>query len=655
MAHGDPVLIGRLNNTDTPGRYLSFWQRTNNAWTQLPGITRLATSVNHHFAMLQNYVIIVGQYSGSGGTGVRPNDTNFILYTHKLDGDGSLTFENAFSFRLNRFSAGAIKDVATSGTEIHILTRGNTIDIYDFNGGQVRLKARGTRFIQSRDSADSLYVRDVQNATMFHTYSSFIANVVDFTTPAFNTNLDPNVKTSSPLTNMYSIWSAGDSFSQGAPVGDAKYWLWSPGNGDPVRFTDFPATNNLAGGYTFQYWEDVILFEQSPIPNDIKWSFSFDNTIEGITQLDGTPNPITHDWTFARAEAQVDGSALPVTFEWQTEASGISDEIANALGIAFSYNTPRVSADAHASGESRIVSHNWEVVKPEVATDLVIPFRITVEQPTPFARAQEGAEAVSWNVSIPDAEGQTITLEDGAAQTINFSIDVAQPEQITLAIGEADPITYEITTLEAEGDAEAMGTLSAISHNWIVSQPGVHLDSGAIDDIEFYYFVANPEGSGAAPGVDGRVGRQIFWNVRVRPPEARVRDFSLERIGTIEFNAAFMSQFPTVTGRKLIARVCVAGDGFIERGTGLYLDGRSAQGEWHPIDYLAGWQHSNDYYTLDYIHLFDGRVERCSADGGWIDWQVPIPDTVAELRLRPVYASEDISQSVIAIQKVTLR
>ena len=104
-------------------------------------------------------------------------------------------------------------------------------------------------------------------------------------------------------------------------------------------------------------------------------------------------------------------------------------------------------------------------------------------------------------------------------------------------------------------------------------------------------------------------------------------------------------EIPDGTNRVLNLRVAVAGD-YADGTEGLEILTRADDsGTWVQAGFIYGWAFSNTYEQGD---TFDDEndVERTvAADGGWVDFEVSIPDTAGQIELRPHYIHGEGTQT----------
>lgn len=114
--------------------------------------------------------------------------------------------------------------------------------------------------------------------------------------------------------------------------------------------------------------------------------------------------------------------------------------------------------------------------------------------------------------------------------------------------------------------------------------------------------------------------------------------------GTVEVMEAngdvSFATVPAGTDRVLHMRLCIQGEfgGGIE---GLQVNHRaSGTDAWSEAEFIHGWDYSNTYSAGDTITDENMDDHTCSANGGWIDFAINIPDTATQVQLQPRYIIE---------------
>ena len=123
---------------------------------------------------------------------------------------------------------------------------------------------------------------------------------------------------------------------------------------------------------------------------------------------------------------------------------------------------------------------------------------------------------------------------------------------------------------------------------------------------------------------------------------------------TIVVTAAIMAQW-TGAGRTLQLRASIAGSGWIDDGEGLEIRGRASDSDsWTSIDILEGWAYSaNGYVAGGTLTDREGDVQAIAQDGGWVDFEIAIPDTYTQVQVRSMpIASGDIFRHDAALWQV---
>ena len=111
-------------------------------------------------------------------------------------------------------------------------------------------------------------------------------------------------------------------------------------------------------------------------------------------------------------------------------------------------------------------------------------------------------------------------------------------------------------------------------------------------------------------------------------------------IAEVEANGlAIMSatEIPVQTSRTLRIRACVQGL-FGDGVEGLQIQHRvGSGGSWTLAAFIHGWMFTNSYEAGDTITDENQQVLVCVADGGWVDFDVAVPDSATQVRLSPRY------------------
>lgn len=134
-------------------------------------------------------------------------------------------------------------------------------------------------------------------------------------------------------------------------------------------------------------------------------------------------------------------------------------------------------------------------------------------------------------------------------------------------------------------------------------------------------------------------------------------------LATIQTNgiAQFVS-LPDAPGRLLKMRLCIQGN-FGDGTEGLEVQHRAGAGDaWKQAGMIHGWGYSNARTTGDTFDDEAGVSQTVAADGGWVDFEVPIPDSATQVRLHPRYVlgsndkfTHDIALADVEWGKVDLK
>ena len=112
-------------------------------------------------------------------------------------------------------------------------------------------------------------------------------------------------------------------------------------------------------------------------------------------------------------------------------------------------------------------------------------------------------------------------------------------------------------------------------------------------------------------------------------------------------------------GRVLALRACIQGNGTYpnDTGAGLQIQGRVANSDaWTTIELLEGWAYSNSLNPGDTVMDSRGVTKVVAQAGGWVDFEVTIPDAHRQLRIRniPAFAGESYRHDA-ALWHISLR
>ena len=122
---------------------------------------------------------------------------------------------------------------------------------------------------------------------------------------------------------------------------------------------------------------------------------------------------------------------------------------------------------------------------------------------------------------------------------------------------------------------------------------------------------------------------------------------------TLTVNTTTMSAW-TGIGRILALRASIAGAFINSSSSGLSVQGRvSAADNFAEIELLEGWAYEATAYVLGGT-LTDsaGDDQSIEQDGGWVDYEVDIPDTYTEVKILVIPSGPDFFQNDAALWQV---
>ena len=101
---------------------------------------------------------------------------------------------------------------------------------------------------------------------------------------------------------------------------------------------------------------------------------------------------------------------------------------------------------------------------------------------------------------------------------------------------------------------------------------------------------------------------------------------------------ARFADVPDGTSRTLHLRLCIQGR-FGDGNEGMEIQQRASDSDaWVIVgDIISGWSYGNSYEAGDTIINENAESLVCAEDGGWIDFEVDIPDSATQVRLHPRY------------------
>ena len=94
---------------------------------------------------------------------------------------------------------------------------------------------------------------------------------------------------------------------------------------------------------------------------------------------------------------------------------------------------------------------------------------------------------------------------------------------------------------------------------------------------------------------------------------------------------------PTGISRTLHMRLCIQGQ-FGNGQEGLQVNHRARETDaWAEAGFIHGWDYSDTYSAGGTVTDEDGNTLTFVADGGWVDFEIIIPDTATQVQLQPRY------------------
>ena len=115
------------------------------------------------------------------------------------------------------------------------------------------------------------------------------------------------------------------------------------------------------------------------------------------------------------------------------------------------------------------------------------------------------------------------------------------------------------------------------------------------------------------------------------------------------------NQWPRATGRTLRLEACLQG-AFSADGDGWIIQSRLAAGsDWEEQRLIRGWAYATDNNIGDTIADYDAVDHECSRNGGWILFDIPIPDGHADVRMQLKWTAGSASQHDAALWQAELR
>ena len=114
-----------------------------------------------------------------------------------------------------------------------------------------------------------------------------------------------------------------------------------------------------------------------------------------------------------------------------------------------------------------------------------------------------------------------------------------------------------------------------------------------------------------------------------------------------------VGMWPRDIGRSLRLQMCAQGH-FDEAGTGWEVFSGHG-GTWVSRAFIRGWAYANDRVEGDTITDYGGATHVCVRDGGWIDYDVDIPDGDDAVKIELIYEGGTAHQHDLALWQAQLR
>lgn len=196
-----------------------------------------------------------------------------------------------------------------------------------------------------------------------------------------------------------------------------------------------------------------------------------------------------------------------------------------------------------------------------------------------------------------------------------------------------------------------LDTIAAL--DGIFTRAGTGSDQGAWVQTGANHSGSTPSGN-TGPGSNS-AGSYVYSETSGSAPLATITANS-----TLTVKSDVMTAW-TGTDRTLRFRAAIMGYAWTENGEGFEIQGRvSASDSWARIELIRGWSYSDTYATGNTIDRGDAGTDddlTCAQNGGWVDFDVTIPDDHTEVRLRslPMPGPGSSHQHDLALWDIELR
>ena len=413
-----------------------------------------------------------------------------------------------------------------------------------------------------------------------------------------------------------------------------------------------------------------------PVGYSGNWTISLDTTPSEVdmdlAEADGTPSSITgsgdESYTLSLTmgapyiflviryastnsnESSITGvTALTLTLEFSPAVT--IDHTVNAGAASWIFTIPQPTI-THVLVVPTTVNHTVDVGTASWSFDVPQPTITHVEVGAPdsltFLWTSNG-EGVFANVGLKDT---TWTAPDVSQETIvTLTLLVTDLEGLTdtdsvdVTVSAPAPPTIDHTV--NAGTAFWSFTIPEPTVTYVEAQPSIviRLDSLNALDAVFTRFdtgiilgawLVDTGGStfssNTGPG-NNSAAPYVY-------SESTQSTDTLPEISTLTALATVMDAW-LGNGRILALRACIQGEGTYpnDSASGLQIQGRGSDSDdWATIDLLEGWAYSNSLEPGDTIMDSLGVNRVVAQAGGWVDFEVTIPNTHTQLRIRNIPA-----------------
>ena len=205
--------------------------------------------------------------------------------------------------------------------------------------------------------------------------------------------------------------------------------------------------------------------------------------------------------------------------------------------------------------------------------------------------------------------------------------------------------TITITVTDDDGDTDSASFVLAVAAAAVESTyiTGSTLRLDSIDQLELIFDrggntgsnggawqrdLSGSTGSGGTGPAENSQGPYVYT-------ETSGSNYStVVDVSTITILESVMSGW-SGSGRQIVIRANIAGDGWTSGREGLQIQGKSAADtEWSTIEIIEGWAYSASYDFGDTITDSAGDDHPCIQIGGWVDFTIDVPNDYTEVRFR---------------------